>query len=204
MAVASTTPELFTNLISTFIADSDMGLGTIIGSMMFNTLGVAGCAGLAAIKPVQLDWYPMARDCMIYSINIVTLVLVAWDGQVMWWETIILFVFFIFYFLLLSQNTRLERMSRFILEEKLRCCKLNSYGKIVFASMLDKEGSVPMLIAITETPQISKVITARSVYSPHRTRSNGRRYLRWPPSEGTVSAVSRTPKLFRISRMRRW
>lgn len=129
MAVASTTPELFTNLISTFIADSDMGLGTIIGSMMFNTLGVAACAGLAAIKPVQLDWFPMARDCLIYSINIITLVVIAWDGQVMWWETVILFIFFIMYFMLLSQNSKIERLARLVLQKKLGCCKVNSYGK---------------------------------------------------------------------------
>lgn len=128
MAVASTTPEFFTNLISTFIADSDMGLGTIIGSMMFNTLGVAACAGLAAIKPVQLDWFPMARDCIIYSINISTLVMIAWDGRIMWWETTILFVFFMLYFLLLSQTRKYERFSRYWLEERWGCCKKNSYG----------------------------------------------------------------------------
>lgn len=48
MAVAGTTPEFFTNTISTFIADSDMGIGTIMGSLLFNTLGVAGIAGLAS------------------------------------------------------------------------------------------------------------------------------------------------------------
>lgn len=30
--------------------DSDMGVGTIIGSLLFNTLGVAAVAGLASIK----------------------------------------------------------------------------------------------------------------------------------------------------------
>lgn len=48
MATATTTPELFTNVISTFITDSDLGIGTIIGSLMFNTLGVAAVASLAA------------------------------------------------------------------------------------------------------------------------------------------------------------
>lgn len=48
MATATTTPELFTNVISTFIAESDMGIGTIIGSLMFNTLGVAAVAAMAA------------------------------------------------------------------------------------------------------------------------------------------------------------
>lgn len=50
MATATTLPEFFTNTISTFISDSDMGLGTVIGSMLFNTLGVAACASLAASK----------------------------------------------------------------------------------------------------------------------------------------------------------
>jgi solute carrier family 24 (sodium/potassium/calcium exchanger), member 4 len=50
MALATTIPEFFTNTISTFLTDSDMGLGTIIGSMMFNTLGVAACAAFAAPK----------------------------------------------------------------------------------------------------------------------------------------------------------
>lgn len=56
MAVATTTPELFTNVISTFITESDIGLGTVIGSLLFNTLGVAAVASLAAPKPVQVFW----------------------------------------------------------------------------------------------------------------------------------------------------
>jgi Ca2+/Na+ antiporter len=48
MALATTIPEFFTNTISTFVTDSDMGIGTIIGSMLFNTLGVSACAALAA------------------------------------------------------------------------------------------------------------------------------------------------------------
>lgn len=48
MASATTMPEFFTNVISTFIAESDMGVGTIIGSLMFNTLGVAAVVGFFA------------------------------------------------------------------------------------------------------------------------------------------------------------
>jgi len=50
MASATTTPEFFSNVVSTFVAESDMGVGTIIGSLLFNTLGVAAIAGLAAVK----------------------------------------------------------------------------------------------------------------------------------------------------------
>lgn len=54
MATATTTPELFTNVISTFVAESDMGIGTIIGSLMFNTLGVAAVAALATVKVILI------------------------------------------------------------------------------------------------------------------------------------------------------
>lgn len=50
MAIAGTTPEFFTNTISTFVAESEMGIGTIMGSLLFNTLGVAAVAGLATRK----------------------------------------------------------------------------------------------------------------------------------------------------------
>lgn len=46
MATATSMPEFFTNTISTLVVDSDMGLGTILGSMLFNTLGVAALVGL--------------------------------------------------------------------------------------------------------------------------------------------------------------
>lgn len=50
MATATSMPEFFTNTISTLLTNSDMGLGTIIGSLMFNTLGVASLAALAINK----------------------------------------------------------------------------------------------------------------------------------------------------------
>ena len=55
MATATTIPEFFTNFISTFITDSDMGVSTIIGSLMFNTLGVAAVAGLASVKVCAMN-----------------------------------------------------------------------------------------------------------------------------------------------------
>lgn len=50
MAMATAMPELFTNLISTFIADSDLGLGAVIGSLMWNILGVAAVSSIATSK----------------------------------------------------------------------------------------------------------------------------------------------------------
>ncbi|GLG94207.1 uncharacterized protein GBIM_01466, partial [Gryllus bimaculatus] len=49
MAMATSTPELFVNIIGTFITESDLGVGAVVGSAVFNTFGVAAASGLATI-----------------------------------------------------------------------------------------------------------------------------------------------------------
>lgn len=69
MATATTAPEFFTNVISTFLMESDMGLGTIIGSMTFNTLGVAAVASLATIQVMsQNNFYFMLFEFEIFNV----------------------------------------------------------------------------------------------------------------------------------------
>lgn len=55
MATATAMPELFVNVIALFMTDSDMGIGTVIGSLMFNTLGVSAIACFAVIKVSNLS-----------------------------------------------------------------------------------------------------------------------------------------------------
>lgn len=50
MAVATSCPEFFVNVISTFLTESAMGIGTVMGSAIFNLLGVAAIGSLAAIS----------------------------------------------------------------------------------------------------------------------------------------------------------
>lgn len=48
MATASSSPELFINCVGTFVTEGDIGLGTIVGSAVFNVLAVTACCGLFA------------------------------------------------------------------------------------------------------------------------------------------------------------
>lgn len=48
MAAAASSSELFINTIGTFITKSDLGVGTIVGSAVFNILAVPACCGLFA------------------------------------------------------------------------------------------------------------------------------------------------------------
>lgn len=48
MAAASSSPELFINVIGTFVTEGDLGVGTIVGSAVFNILAVPACCALFA------------------------------------------------------------------------------------------------------------------------------------------------------------
>lgn len=54
MATATSAPELFVNVIGTFITEGDIGIGTIVGSAVFNILAIAACCGLSAITVSRL------------------------------------------------------------------------------------------------------------------------------------------------------
>ncbi|XP_073954445.1 sodium/potassium/calcium exchanger 5-like isoform X2 [Choristoneura fumiferana] len=120
MAVATSFPEFFVNVIATFVTESDMGIGTIVGSAIFNALGVGAVGSLAAIRPIKIEMSPVTRDVLIYMINASVLVAVVWDGQVDWYEALVLAILYVLYFILMFNSVRLFG---FIERRFLRCCK---------------------------------------------------------------------------------
>ncbi|XP_043863568.1 sodium/potassium/calcium exchanger 4 isoform X2 [Drosophila mojavensis] len=90
MAAATSAPELFVNVIGTFITEGDIGVGTIVGSAVFNILAVAACCGIGAGMTIPLDWWPLTRDSIAYGITVAILICVMHDERVEWYEALIL------------------------------------------------------------------------------------------------------------------
>ncbi|KAH8246083.1 hypothetical protein KR026_006242, partial [Drosophila bipectinata] len=157
MATATSMPEFFTNTISTLILDSDMGLGTIIGSLMFNTLGVAGLAALAIDKPVQLDWWPIARDCFIYIFNTIILLVLAWGGSISFTESCIMMGFLVLYYLITFNNNKFMPAIRVFIEDRMNCCFSTRYGEFwVFFFFLGSLLNIFLIfLDLTEPPENS-------------------------------------------------
>jgi sodium/potassium/calcium exchanger 2 len=76
MAAGGSAPELFTSVIGVFISFSDVGIGTIVGSAVFNILFVIGMCALFSKTVLHLTWWPLFRDCTFYSFSLITLILV--------------------------------------------------------------------------------------------------------------------------------
>jgi hypothetical protein len=88
MAAGGSAPELFTSIIGVFIAFSDVGIGTIVGSAVFNILFVIGMCALFSKTVLHLTWWPLLRDCTFYSISLLTLIGFFVDNQIVWYEAL--------------------------------------------------------------------------------------------------------------------
>ncbi|XP_039307977.1 sodium/potassium/calcium exchanger 4 isoform X1 [Solenopsis invicta] len=101
LAIASCFPELFVNVVGTFLTESDLGVGTVMGGAVFNTFATPACGALSAMHAIPLNWRILTRDCVIYLISVAILVIVMWDGIIKLYEAIILMVLFIGYLIIL-------------------------------------------------------------------------------------------------------
>lgn len=118
MAAGSSAPELFTSVIGVFVAKGDVGIGTIVGSAVFNILVIIGLCALLCDKPTQLSWWPLLRDSSYYLVSIAILIVVMVDSEVYWYEALIMLIFYIGYILIMKFNTTLQGIVL-----KLSCCK---------------------------------------------------------------------------------
>lgn len=82
MAVGSSMPELTITLVALVTASgahSDVGVGNIVGSAVFNILIITGIS--AIIRPAAVGWRITARDGLFYVASIGLLLLSFSDGQ---------------------------------------------------------------------------------------------------------------------------
>ncbi|XP_076659081.1 sodium/potassium/calcium exchanger 5 [Halictus rubicundus] len=109
LAMASSLPEMFVNVVGTFLTKSDLGVSTVVGSAVFDTFATPAVGALAALHAVPLQWRVLTRDCAMYIISVGTLVIVIWDGIIVWYEATVLLVVLLAYMILLFSGKFLVR-----------------------------------------------------------------------------------------------
>uniref|UniRef100_A0A8C5F4T0 Sodium/calcium exchanger membrane region domain-containing protein n=1 Tax=Gadus morhua TaxID=8049 RepID=A0A8C5F4T0_GADMO len=77
MATGSSAPELFASIIGVFITHGDVGVGTIVGSAVFNILCIVGVCSLFAGQVVHLTKYAVFRDSFCYTLSVLALMAVS-------------------------------------------------------------------------------------------------------------------------------
>lgn len=109
MAAGGSAPELFTSILGVFVAKTNIGFGTIVGSAVFNVLFVIGMCVIFSKSILHLTWWPLLRDSIFYAFSLIILITCFSDGQIKWWESLSMFAIYICYVLFMYFNETTEK-----------------------------------------------------------------------------------------------
>ncbi|XP_078518183.1 sodium/potassium/calcium exchanger 4 [Lissotriton helveticus] len=150
MAAGSSTPELFASVIGVFITHGDVGVGTIVGSAVFNILCIIGVCGIFAGQVVRLTWWSLFRDSTYYTFSIIALIIFIYDEVIVWWESLILIIMYAFYIVIMKFNMRLQKLFT-------RKQKTMANGSAVSNEMQDGNASYDIICDDPSLPLLGKV-----------------------------------------------
>ncbi|XP_034671749.1 sodium/potassium/calcium exchanger 3 isoform X3 [Drosophila subobscura] len=149
MAAATSAPELFVNVIGTFITEGDIGVGTIVGSAVFNILAVAACCGIGAGMTIPLDWWPLTRDSIAYGVTVAILICVMHDERVEWYEALILVSLYAVYLAVMYFDKTFQKCAKDLVENRI--CQNMASIQLNGGLNNDQAKSSTATIAITTT-----------------------------------------------------
>uniref|UniRef100_A0A3Q2YFM3 Sodium/potassium/calcium exchanger 2-like n=1 Tax=Hippocampus comes TaxID=109280 RepID=A0A3Q2YFM3_HIPCM len=108
MAAGGSAPELFTSIIGVFISHSNVGIGTIVGSAVFNILFVIGMCAIFSKEILNLTWWPLFRDVSFYILDLILLIVFFLDNFISVWESITLLSGYAAYVIFMKFNSTVE------------------------------------------------------------------------------------------------
>ncbi|XP_058240600.1 sodium/potassium/calcium exchanger 2-like isoform X7 [Hemibagrus wyckioides] len=110
MAAGGSAPELFTSVIGVFISHSNVGIGTIVGSAVFNILFVIGMCAVFSREILNLTWWPLFRDVSFYILDLIMLIVFFLDNTISCWESMALLLAYAAYVLFMKYNAQVEAL----------------------------------------------------------------------------------------------
>ncbi|MCI4394867.1 hypothetical protein PGIGA_G00173850 [Pangasianodon gigas] len=110
MAAGGSAPELFTSIIGVFISHSNVGIGTIVGSAVFNILFVIGMCAVFSREILNLTWWPLFRDVSFYILDLIMLIVFFLDNYISCWESVALLLAYAAYVLFMKYNAQVEAL----------------------------------------------------------------------------------------------
>ncbi|XP_057710965.1 sodium/potassium/calcium exchanger 2-like isoform X6 [Corythoichthys intestinalis] len=108
MAAGGSAPELFTSIIGVFISHSNVGIGTIVGSAVFNILFVIGMCAIFSKEILNLTWWPLFRDVSFYILDLILLIVFFLDNFISVGESITLLSGYAAYVIFMKFNSTVE------------------------------------------------------------------------------------------------
>lgn len=132
MGIGGNLPDIFSGIIGVCVLNTDVGPGSIVGSMLFNHLCIVGCTVLV-VGDIAISVKSITREVTFYVITVIAFLLVLLDQKIELWESIILLILYVIYVIVCGFTQQITKL-------------LKSCGKKT--KRVDNEGNV--YTAVTE------------------------------------------------------
>ncbi|XP_053128457.1 sodium/potassium/calcium exchanger 5 [Hemicordylus capensis] len=119
MAAGSSAPELVTAFLGVFVTKGDIGVSTILGSAIYNLLGICAACGLLSSMVSRLSCWPLFRDCLAYVISAAAVLSMIIDNKVYWYECMSLLLIYGIYILVLCFDIKINQ---YVMKKFSPCC----------------------------------------------------------------------------------
>eukprot|EP00944_MAST-04C_sp_MAST-4C-sp1_P014023 g14023.t1 len=99
MAAGSSMPELMAGLVGyTFKEAEDAGVGTVVGSLIFNSLFIVGASvWVSPIQKIGIDPFALLRDSIFYIASVLCALVAFSTGQASWVTSLCLMLLYVLY-----------------------------------------------------------------------------------------------------------
>lgn len=119
MAAGSSAPELVTAFLGVFVTKGDIGVSTIVGSAVYNLLGICAACGLLTTTVSRLSCWSLFRDCLAYAISVAAVIAIISDNKVYWYEAAALILIYGLYVVVLVFDIKINQ---YVLKKFSPCC----------------------------------------------------------------------------------
>ncbi len=103
IAAGTSLPELATSIVAALRGQSDIAIGNVVGSNIFNILGILGLAGM--ILPLDVSQHMVTIDCpYMFAVSLACLPIMRTGFSITRFEGVLLLASYVFYTWILFQN----------------------------------------------------------------------------------------------------
>ncbi|XP_069812696.1 sodium/potassium/calcium exchanger 5 [Dendropsophus ebraccatus] len=119
MAIGSSAPEFVTVFLGVFVTKGDIGVSTIVGSAVYNLLGICAACCLFSSAINKLTCWPLFRDCIAYAVSVGAVIAITFDNKIYWYESASLLLVYGLYIVMLCFDIRINQ---YMVKKLSPCC----------------------------------------------------------------------------------
>ncbi|OCT86930.1 hypothetical protein XELAEV_18020621mg [Xenopus laevis] len=146
MAIGSSAPEFVTVFLGVFVTKGDIGVSTIVGSAVYNLLGICAACCLLSSSVLRLTCWPLFRDCVAYAISVAAVIAITFDNRIYWYESASLILIYSIYIVTMCFDIQISQYMVRRFSPCCACCPEAIVENTEHESLLGwKEESLPVI-----------------------------------------------------------